>query len=97
MRHPDRHDGLWYFDLLRPLCARVDLWRTTYYHALDSHDAVVEWFKGSALQPYLAPLDADEREAFLAEYRAAIAEAMPARRDGTVLLPFPRLFVVART
>lgn len=95
VRHPDRHDGPWYFDLLRPLCTRVDLWRTTYYHALDNHDAVVEWFKGSALRPYLAPLDADERETFLAEYLDAITKAIPARRDGTVLLPFPRLFVVA--
>ncbi len=24
----------WYYELLRPLCAKVDLWRTTYYHSL---------------------------------------------------------------
>jgi trans-aconitate methyltransferase len=30
--------------------------------------AIVEWFKGSSLQPYLSPLDAAAREQFLAAY-----------------------------
>ncbi len=96
VRHPDRHDAAWYFALLQPLCAHVDVWRTTYHHALADHAAVVEWFKGSALRPFLAALDAGEREAFLAQYLDGIAEAMPALADGTVLLPFPRLFLVAQ-
>lgn len=93
--HPDRHGAEWYYALLRPLCARVDVWRTTYFHALQDHDAIVEWFKGSALQPYLAPLDAQEQQAFLAAYRRGIADAYPSLADGTTLLPFPRLFLVA--
>lgn len=93
--HPDRHDPAWYYALLKPLCAGVDAWRTTYFHALQDHDAIVEWFKGSALRPYLAPLDAGERQAFLAAYRRGIVDAYPSLADGTVLLPFPRLFLVA--
>lgn len=93
--HPDRHDAAWYYALLKPRCARVDVWRTTYFHPLQDHDAIVEWFKGSALQPYLAPLDAEERQAFLAAYRRDIAAAYPLLADGTTLLPFPRLFIVA--
>lgn len=58
-------------------------------------DAVVEWFKGSGLRPFLAPLDHDEAIAFLAEYRAALAKAYPSLADGAVLLPFPRLFIIA--
>jgi len=96
VRHPDRHEASWYYALLEPLCARVDVWRTTYYHPLPDHAAVVEWFKGSALRPWLAPLDAAEREVFLAQYRDGMSKAMPALDDGTVLLPFPRLFVVAQ-
>ena len=96
VKHPDRHPAAYYFELLQPHCAEVDVWRTTYHHPLaEGHTAVVEWFKGSALRPYLQRLDADEQAAFLEAYLAAISEAYPALADGSVLLPFPRLFVVA--
>jgi len=86
----------WYYGLLRPHCARVDVWRTTYHHPLaGGADAVVEWFKGSGLRPYLAPLDASEQAGFLAEYRDRIGSAYPALSHGAVLLPFPRFFLVA--
>jgi trans-aconitate 2-methyltransferase len=84
-----------YYTLLRPLCSRVDVWRTTYYHALSGGaGAVVEWFKGSGLRPFLDPLDAASRTAYLERYTAAVARAYPALADGSVLLPFPRLFIV---
>ncbi len=85
----------WYYGVLRPHCARVDVWRTTYHHPLaGGADAVVEWFKGSGLRPFLAPLNASEKDGLLAEYRDRIASAYPALPDGSVLLPFPRLFLV---
>jgi trans-aconitate 2-methyltransferase len=86
----------WYYELLRPVCAKVDLWRTTYFHPLSGGaGAIVEWFKGSGLRPFLEPLDDDEREGYLEKYTAAIARAYPALSDRSVLLPFPRLFIVA--
>jgi trans-aconitate 2-methyltransferase len=86
----------WYYGLLRPRCARVDVWRTTYHHPLaGGAGAVVEWFKSTGLRPFLAPLNEDEKAAYLARYQAAVAQAYPALPDGTVLLPFPRLFIVA--
>lgn len=95
VRHPDRHNLNWYYALLQPLCSRVDAWRTTYMHPLANHEAVVEWFKGSALRPFLAQLDAQEKTQYLADYLAAIRQAYPALPSGTVLLPFPRIFIVA--
>ena len=86
----------WYYELLRPLCARVDLWRTTYYHSLaGGAAAIVEWFKGSGLRPFLEPLAQAERSAYLERYTAEVAAAYPALADGSVLLPFPRLFMAA--
>ena len=35
-----------YYDLLRPLCSRIDIWHTHYNHIIESHAGVVEWFKG---------------------------------------------------
>ncbi|HXR02826.1 MAG TPA: trans-aconitate 2-methyltransferase [Pseudomonas sp.] len=96
VKHPDRHPGAWYFERLRPHCSEVDVWRTTYHHPLaGGHAAVVEWFKGSALRPYLQKLEESEQAAFLQAYLKAISQAYPALADGTVLLPFPRLFIVA--
>ena len=57
--------------------------------------AIVEWFKGSSLQPFLSVLDADAREKFLAAYAEEIARAYKPRFDGKVLLRIPRLFIVA--
>jgi trans-aconitate 2-methyltransferase len=86
----------WYYEVLRPVCSGVEVWRTTYYHALDGGPAdIVEWFKGSGLRPFLEPLDALSRAAYLERYAAAVAHAYPALADGSALLPFPRLFMVA--
>ena len=56
---------------------------------------MVEWVKGTGLRPYLDLLDEQERVAFLSNYQAAIDIAYPAYPNGTVLLPFPRLFIIA--
>jgi trans-aconitate 2-methyltransferase len=80
---------------LRASSTRVEVWRTTYYHALAGTDAIVEWFKGTGLLPFLEPLERAERADYLARYTRALGPAYPAAADGTVLLPFPRLFMVA--
>jgi trans-aconitate 2-methyltransferase len=91
----ERQSARWYYELLHQSCAGVDVWRTVYHHVLEGPAAVVEWFKGSGLRPYLAPLDDGQRAQFLERYQAAIAQAYPPVAGGSVLLPFPRLFIVA--
>ncbi|HLW23821.1 MAG TPA: trans-aconitate 2-methyltransferase [Steroidobacteraceae bacterium] len=85
-----------YYRLLAAHGAAVDLWRSTYYHVLHGEQAVVEWFKATGLRPFLDPLDEDERRQFLALYAERVRSAHPPLADGTVLLPFPRLFFVAQ-
>jgi trans-aconitate 2-methyltransferase len=85
----------WYYRLLRALCGRVDVWRTTYYHPLADANAIVEWFKGTGLRPFLDPLGPRERAAYLARYAERLAPLYPTHSGG-VLLAFPRLFMVAQ-
>ena len=85
-----------YYDLLRPRVAALDLWVTEYVHVLHGEDAVVQWAMGTSLRPFLDALEGGMREGFLGAYRAAMRGAYPARKDGAVLLPFRRLFILAR-
>jgi trans-aconitate 2-methyltransferase len=84
-----------YYERLRPVCGHLDIWHTVYNHVMAGPQGIVEWFKGSALRPFLSPLDEDMRDGFVADYAARVAKAYPARFDGKVLLRFPRLFIVA--
>jgi trans-aconitate 2-methyltransferase len=84
-----------YYRWLRPLSRSVEIWQTTYVHPLPGVGAVVDWFRGSALRPFLNPLDACEREEFIARYMRGLAESYPAEPDGRLLFLYPRLFVVA--
>ena len=91
-----RQSADWYYRVLKAEGVAVNLWRTTFFHPLaGGAAAVVEWFKGTGLRPFIQPLDEAERQAFLARYQSGVAAAYPALPDGTVLLPFPRLFFVA--
>jgi trans-aconitate 2-methyltransferase len=85
----------WYYGLLRPFFAKVDIWRTTYHHPLAGAEAIVEWVKGTGLRPFLEPLSPEQRASYLEAYRQRLESAYPAMADGTVLLPFPRLFILA--
>ncbi len=90
------HDAGWYYRLLAEHGTAVDIWRTVYHHRLAEGAAgVVEWLKGTGLRPFLDPLDGEERAAYLRQYQAAVAQAYPPLPDGAVLLPFPRLLMVA--
>jgi trans-aconitate 2-methyltransferase len=88
-------DPGFYYDLLAPRTAALDIWETEYLQALEGEDPVKEWIKGSWLAQFLDALDEPERSEFEATYARLAAQAYPRRPDGRTLLPFRRLFIVA--
>jgi trans-aconitate 2-methyltransferase len=84
-----------YHHILKPLCSRLDIWRTSYHHLLSGLDGIIAMLSSTGLRPFLDPLTAQEREAYLAAYRKAIAPHYPVMDDGLLLFPFPRLFLLA--
>jgi len=84
-----------FYDLLAPLAARLDIWESEYLQVLDGANPVKEYTKGSWLSPLLAALDEPLRGRFEAAYGERVLAAYPPRRDGRTLFPFRRLFLVA--
>ena len=90
------HSPEYYYDLLQPLAAKVDLWETTYYHVLSSHKELIEWYKGSGMRPFLERLPDDSAaSAFENEVLERCKRFYPSRKDGEVLYPFRRVFFIA--
>jgi trans-aconitate 2-methyltransferase len=85
-----------YYDVLAPHAAAVDIWETEYLQILDGEHPVKEWTKGTWLKPFLDALEEPERSSFEARYAELLAPAYPRRADGRTLFPFRRLFIVAR-
>jgi trans-aconitate 2-methyltransferase len=85
-----------YYDILRPHAAHLDMWETTFLHVLHGDNAVTEWAAGSSLRPFLEKLPDALRQPYREAYSEALKPHYPRRADGTTLLPFKRLFIVAR-
>lgn len=84
-----------YYDMLAAHAPTVEVWRTIYHHPLGSAAAIVDWLRATGLRPFLDPLDAAAQAEFLSRYEARIEAAYPSRSDGTRLLGFERIFLVA--
>jgi trans-aconitate 2-methyltransferase len=91
-----------YAAVLAGLGCEVDAWETTYVHVLDAEgrfgdDAVLAWVSGTGLRPVMDALEPEPavRQAFLDTYAERLRAAYPRRPWGT-LLPFRRIFCIAR-
>lgn len=85
-----------YYDILTDTGCDVDIWRTTYYHIMDSHQSIIDWVSATGLRPWLQDLSESEQRKYLARYHELLQEQYPLQENGKILLSFPRLFIVAR-
>jgi trans-aconitate 2-methyltransferase len=85
-----------YYGALIPHCEKVDIWHTYYQHIMPGPRDIVEWVKGTGLQPFVNALPEGEvRNGYLKAYEKRLGEVYPRLVDGKVMLRYPRLFIVA--
>ncbi len=86
-----------YYDWLSPLAkGGIELWETEYVHQLTGENAVLEWMRGTTLNPVVSVLNDTLRDGFIDAYKEVLAAEFPRRADGKTLLKFRRLFMVVR-
>lgn len=85
-----------YWELLHANAASFRIWKVTYMHTLPSHEAIMDWYRGTGLRPYLQALANDgERAAFASAVFDRVRDAYPTQSDGSIIFPFPRFFFAA--
>jgi trans-aconitate 2-methyltransferase len=93
---PGAHPPRVYHDYLANEAKDIDLWETIYYHRVPDHSAIIDWYRSTGLRPYLDALRSEaDRQEFQRQLLEEFRSRFPVQADGTVLLPFRRLFVVA--
>ncbi len=84
-----------YYDLLSTKLTSIEMWETKYLHVMDSSVAIIEWVKAAGMRPYLDRLSNDsERAEFEREVLCEIEKDYPLQKDGKILFPFERLFMI---
>lgn len=90
------HDEAFYYNALADAAKRTDIWVTEYLHVLPNVSGIVEWYKGSGMRPFLEALQTDsDRQEFTAEYLHRLEPHYKPQKNGRVLFPFRRIFVIA--
>ncbi len=84
-----------YFDILSGLTEEFELWETAYYHRMPSHQALIEWVKGTRLRPYLSALSPAEAAEFEGELLRRASKVYPVQPNGEILFRFNRFFFTA--
>ncbi|OPY30538.1 MAG: trans-aconitate 2-methyltransferase [Methanobacterium sp. PtaU1.Bin242] len=73
----------------------IDMWETSYYHIMQSHQSIVEMLKSTGMRKFLDLLDTkEEKIEFEKDVLKEITKAYPVQKDGNVLFPFKRLFFI---
>lgn len=89
------HNYSFYYDHLAELFEKVDIWETHYLHVLDNHLSILQMIRSTGLKPYLARLESDsEKNCFEGKVLKKIESSYPQQKNGKVLLPFKRLFLI---
>src|SRR5262249_56325731 len=85
-----------YYDALRKVARRLNIWETEYLQIMDGPRAVLDWVRSTAMRPYLERLPNDEqRRLFEQRCLERFEQAYPANDQGQTLFPYRRMFIIA--
>lgn len=84
-----------YYDVLAECSSGFRIWETVYMHRMQSHESILEWYRGTGLLPYLSALPKDKRHTFEEDYLARLKKVYAKQKNGEILFRFPRFFFVA--
>ena len=84
-----------YFDILAAEAGQFQMWQITYLHRMPSHEAIMDWYKGTGLRPYLSLLSGERAAAFEQAVREEVATRYPKQGNGEIIFRFPRFFFTA--
>ncbi len=73
---------------------QVECYYRTFEHPMDSPAEIVEFYRSTALRPFLRKLTPEHHDAFLAAFARELEQAYGT--DGPLMFPFRRLFIWAR-
>ncbi len=87
--------GSEYFDILSSLTDKFDIWETVYYHNMPSIEAMIEWIKGSRLNPYLNALNNTDAQKLIQIITERASDAYIKQENGEIIFKFKRFFFTA--
>lgn len=85
-----------YAEVLSQMGLYFRIWETIYWHMLPGHRAILDWYRGTGLRPYLDALPEEKRSAFEEEFLEGLQQAYVPLANGAVPFRFPRLFFIAQ-
>lgn len=83
-----------YYDILsRCGFGKIRLWESRYMHIFPGHNSIIEMMRSTGLRPYLEKLSVGDAALFEKLVRERVEDSYSFQEDGSVILPFHRLFI----
>lgn len=90
------HEPEYYYAILDKLSRHVQIWESTYWHVLDDHAALIDWYRATGMRPYLTAMpDPATRQRFENQVLKTAKAGYPVQPNGKILYPFRRIFFTA--
>lgn len=90
------HHETFYYDQLSKYFNTIEIWTTSYYHIMESHEKILEMVRSTGLKPYIDRIPEQDIQEFESLILKRLLDDYPTQENGKVLFPFKRLFLLAQ-